>query len=148
MQFKYVIVWSLVFVYLIGENQTNAGKPIRKAYLIENEKALNWQKAVEYCKDLGMSLFMIENFDEFEYLKSIIKLKHDRIVPYWMGAYKADGVFKWIKSGENIKLFLWHAGEPNDNSGNEKCIHTWDNDFDWNDNDCERELSFICEQVE
>ena len=71
-----------------------------------------------------------------------------RILPYWLGAYKVDGVFKWIKSGENIKLFLWHAGEPNDKSGHEKCIHTWDDAFDWNDNDCERELPFICEELE
>ena len=34
---KYVVVLSIVFVYLIGDNQTNAGKSIRKAYLIENE---------------------------------------------------------------------------------------------------------------
>lgn len=72
----------------------------------------------------------------------------DRIAPYWLGAYKIDGIFKWIESGENINLFLWHAGEPNDKSGNEKCIHTWDDAFDWNDNDCERELPFICEVQE
>ncbi|KAM7353699.1 E-selectin-like isoform 2-T2 [Cochliomyia hominivorax] len=92
-----------------------------------------------------MSLFRIDNYEDFDYLKSIIKLKYGRVIAYWLGAYKVNGIFKWIATGENIKVFLWHAGEPNDKSGNEKCIHTWEDNFDWNDNDCIRELPFICE---
>ncbi|KAM7352657.1 lectin subunit alpha-like [Cochliomyia hominivorax] len=141
---KFILFINIFFVYLsFNEIKARSGTP--KAYLIENQKFLNWNAALEYCKNQSMSLFRIDNYDEFEYLKSIIKLKYGRIFPYWLGAYKVNGIFKWIETGEDIKLFLWHAGEPNDKSGKEKCIHTWDDEFDWNDNDCERELPFICE---
>lgn len=70
-----------------------------------------------------------------------------RLYPYWLGAYRINGQYEWPATGEKIKTFFWHEGEPNDKSGNENCIHTWENVFDWNDNDCERELPFICELV-
>ncbi|KAM7351889.1 lectin subunit alpha-like [Cochliomyia hominivorax] len=116
-----------------------------KIYYIENEQFLDWHKANEACLRLGMNLLTIESRGELEYLKQYIKIKYGRIYPYWLGAYRINGKFEWIASGEEIKEFFWHKGEPNDKSGNENCIHTWENDFDWNDNDCERELPFICE---
>lgn len=65
-----------------------------------------------------------------------------------MDAYKLEGIWKWISTGENITKFFWHEDEPNDKSGHERCIHTWGSYFDWNDNDCERVLPFICEADE
>ncbi|XP_037825707.1 lectin subunit alpha-like [Lucilia sericata] len=141
---KFLLFINIIFICLLNDN-VSVAKNINKAYLIEEQKFLTWQNALDYCKNMSMTLFKIENYDEFEYLKSIIKAKYGRIFPYWLGAYKINGIFKWVETGENVKLFLWHAGEPNDKSGHEKCIHTWEEDFDWNDNDCERELPFICE---
>lgn len=127
---------------------------------------LSWNDALDYCKKLNMSLFSIENANEFDYLKTILKTKHGKwhftkyefisclsfyievIFPYWLGAYKTNDSFKWISTGKNIEEFFWHSGEPNNKSGNENCIHTWEELFDWNDNDCERELPFICELEE
>ncbi|KAM7352903.1 lectin subunit alpha-like [Cochliomyia hominivorax] len=116
-----------------------------KMYYFENKKFLDWHKAYQACEDFGMSLVTINSKEELEYLKEYIQMSYGRIYPYWLGAFKINGQFEWIASGEKIKDFFWHEGQPDNKSGNENCIHTWKNDFDWNDNDCERELPFICE---
>ncbi|KAI8116530.1 hypothetical protein FF38_07353 [Lucilia cuprina] len=86
---------------------------------------------------MNMSLLTVRNQEEFDFLKSLIGLRYN--------AYKLEGVWKWISSGDDISEFFWHDGEPNNESGHEKCIHTWNGFFDWNDNDCDRNLPFICE---
>ena len=64
---------------------------------------------------------------------------------FWLDGYKKNGEWIWKSSGKKIEKFFWHQGEPNDISGSENCLNTWDYDFDWNDNDCEKKFYFICE---
>lgn len=62
-----------------------------------------------------------------------------------MGVYNKNGEFVWSATGEKINNSFWHAGEPNDSSGTEKCVHTWWPEFDWNDNNCGNIGPFICD---
>lgn len=75
----------------------------------------------------------------------ILNLNTELIYPYWLGAYRVNGQYVWTATGEKIEQFFWHTGAPNVKSGNEKCIHTWENNFYWFSNDCEREFPFICD---
>lgn len=39
----------------------------------------------------------------------------------------------------------WGSGEPNNAGGGEDCIHLWQGS-QWNDYNCEINLSFICQK--
>uniref|UniRef100_A0A1A9WD05 C-type lectin domain-containing protein n=1 Tax=Glossina brevipalpis TaxID=37001 RepID=A0A1A9WD05_9MUSC len=138
---KLVFTYCCVIFYL---SQVFGYAP-SKAYFFENENFLPWHEAEEFCNKKGMHLFTISNEGDHLFLKNFIQQKYNRLLPYWTGAYKVSNTFTWHSTGEPIKYFIWHENEPNDKSGDERCIHTWENDFDWNDNDCIVRLPFICE---
>ncbi|XP_065358507.1 C-type lectin 37Db-like [Calliphora vicina] len=129
-----LIVFSFFFITISSH----------KIYFISLDR-LNWDAAFSNCKAKGMNLVSIKTREEMEYLKQFLKETYGGVSPLWLGAYRENGQYVWFATGEKIKNFFWHAGEPNDKSGNENCIHTWETDFDWNDNDCELELGFICD---
>ncbi|XP_037826928.1 lectin subunit alpha-like [Lucilia sericata] len=139
MQRKIYINILIVFIIFLITSESH------KMYFIENAKFLDWDDANKACKAKGMDLLTIENKEELDYLKQYINETYGRLFPYWLGAYRTNGQFFWTATGEKIKEFFWHKGQPDDKSGHENCIHTWEGYFDWNDNDCERELPFICD---
>ncbi|TMW42591.1 hypothetical protein DOY81_012328 [Sarcophaga bullata] len=117
-----------------------------KLYYFEEKIKMTHFDANEVCKKMGMSLASIKSKQELEYLKEYLQQEYGHIYPYWLGAYKLDGQWIWIGSGEKIQKFFWHQGEPNNENGIENCIHTWEGHFDWNDKSCTLEkYFFICD---
>uniref|UniRef100_A0A1A9X4K7 C-type lectin domain-containing protein n=1 Tax=Glossina brevipalpis TaxID=37001 RepID=A0A1A9X4K7_9MUSC len=130
---------------LLGIIATAFAFTSNKAYFVYNEGLLQWQDAENSCVKRGMHLVSIESVEESNFLKNFIRLRYQKMPPFWTGGHKINGEWHWIASGEKIKEFIWHVGEPNDLYNNEGCIHTWVNEFDWNDDRCNEELPFICE---
>ncbi|KAL9871922.1 C-type lection lectoxin-Enh3-like isoform 2-T4 [Glossina fuscipes fuscipes] len=130
---------------LLGMIATPFAYKSNKAYYVYNVALLQWRDAESYCAKRNMHLVSIESEGEANFLKNFIRLRYQKMPPYWTGGHKVNGEWHWIASGEKIKDFIWHAGEPNDMNSNEGCIHTWVNEFDWNDDRCNEKLPFICE---
>jgi hypothetical protein len=64
----------------------------------------------------------------------------------WIGLndMATEGAFVWI-NGEPVTYTNWNGGEPNNSSGNEDCGEmSWSNGS-WNDNNCSKTHTFICE---
>ncbi|TMW42592.1 hypothetical protein DOY81_012329 [Sarcophaga bullata] len=106
---------------------------------------MSHEKASEVCKRMGMNLARIKTELEFKYLKEYIHQEYGPLGIFWLDGYKKNGEWIWKGRGEKIEKFFWHQGEPNNKSGKENCLNTWDYDFDWNDNDCEKSFYFICD---
>uniref|UniRef100_A0A1A9WDP1 C-type lectin domain-containing protein n=1 Tax=Glossina brevipalpis TaxID=37001 RepID=A0A1A9WDP1_9MUSC len=140
-----ILLINCVLMMMLGIVTIISAASSNKAYLVYNVALLQWADAEKYCAKRGMHLVSIESEGESNFLKNFIRLKYQKLPPYWTGGHKIEGKWHWIANGEKITNFIWHDGEPNDLYNNEGCIHTWVNEFDWNDDRCNEELPFICE---
>ncbi|TMW41002.1 hypothetical protein DOY81_013918, partial [Sarcophaga bullata] len=117
----------------------------QKLYYFEEKIIMTHANATEECKKMGMNLASIKSKQEREYLKEYIQQAYGKLEAYWLDGFKKNGQWIWMGHGENIETFFWHKGEPNNLSDLENCLQTWDNEFDWNDNDCKKKFHFICD---
>ena len=68
----------------------------------------------------------------------------------WIGIddKSKEGHFIYASDGASIAYTNWHYGQP-DNQNNEDCVDLLDHfEFEWNDDHCDIENSFICERVQ
>ncbi len=58
---------------------------------------------------------------------------------YWLGLsdLEREGHFVRVSDGASPGHASWHAGEPNDNGGEEDCAHMYKEGLRWNDADCQ-----------
>lgn len=50
-----------------------------------------------------------------------------------------------ITTEQQVSYSNWNPGEPND-SGGEDCVHLLESTHKWNDMNCARNLSYICQK--
>ncbi|XP_067660872.1 C-type lection lectoxin-Enh3-like [Haliotis asinina] len=116
-------------------------------YKVFPEKA-TWPEAVAYCKDFGLTLAKVESQREHDFLKNYvtsIKALYPGSVDFWLdGTNMLSGDWIWASTGEKIKQFFWHQGEPNNVSPGEHCL-SMHADYSWDDEHCSYTEAFICE---
>lgn len=79
-------------------------------------------------------------------LKLIIIMKES----IWIGVdnQAGDGVWRSITTGEKAPYINWSAGNPNNHASDQHCASlNWPEKGQWDDNQCWKEFTFICEVV-
>lgn len=127
---------------------------MKRMVLISHEK--NWMDARAHCKSIGMQLLMTPTEKEVENLQTYLnnrifgdRAESDHYWHLWLdGAdHKRNGVWKWMRTGENLIYTTWRSGEPNQGIRN-NCLELWGNDpmqTLWKASDCYHRKRFICE---
>ena len=64
---------------------------------------------------------------------------------FWLGLNDlgTEAAYQW-SDGSNYDYLNWDSGEPNDYHRQENCIHLIRTNGKWNDQHCQRKLSYIC----
>ena len=70
----------------------------------------------------------------------------------WLGATdnQSEGIWIWNSSGSALTYTNWSLGDPDNQGGNENCLHMWHNLGEWNNGNCEYSLAdmgTLCEQI-
>ncbi|XP_021339906.1 neurocan core protein-like [Mizuhopecten yessoensis] len=101
----------------------------------------SWEDAKNDCQSYASNLVKIETADEHLWLR-IFSIQSDYS---WIGANDRDkeGEWRWISDNSTVTFTDWKAGEPNDVGGDEDCVIMG---IHWNDDNCTKENSFICEK--
>uniref|UniRef100_A0A6A7G4S0 CUB and sushi domain-containing protein 3 n=1 Tax=Hirondellea gigas TaxID=1518452 RepID=A0A6A7G4S0_9CRUS len=125
----------------LGSTATYNGK----CYIFYNDLALNFDKALETCRDRGGSLIDETNPALQGFLSWELWMRHRGDVKgqYWMGAVRDPedlSNWKWI-NGNDVSVSFWNLP-----GGNENCAR-----FDgtkgwlWADTNCMADLHFMCQ---
>ncbi|XP_055599756.1 perlucin-like protein [Uranotaenia lowii] len=124
-------------------------------YSIPSIKA-NWYKAFELCASQGQRLVSIGSQKQQDEVVAFIKTT-DKFVPFirfWIGAsdLAEKGTHTWMNSGRLASYSNWGPGEPN-GLQSERCVEmiynqATEHNFFWNDNECDKQFYFVCENVD
>lgn len=79
-----------------------------------------WFEARDYCNSKGGHLVIIENQGEQNFIADIVRKEGNRN-SYWMGAFKENGIFKWI-NGEYLGYTNWAYQQPDNFRGTEDAL--------------------------
>ncbi|KAK6469596.1 snaclec coagulation factor IX/factor X-binding protein subunit B3-like [Huso huso] len=102
--------------------------------LIEEMKT--WTEAQQYCREYHTDLVSIKSASENEDL-----VKKAQGKPFWIGLF--NNPWKWSRQGDNYTFHSWYTGEPNNESGNEKCV-VMNVKGEWYDSSCRGKDFFVC----
>ncbi|OCT90314.1 hepatic lectin [Xenopus laevis] len=108
-------------------------------YIVTTEK--NWEDAQATCKAMNSDLVIINSEKEQNFLASVTKQTQ-----FWIGLKKNKDGWKWVDGTLlNPPDGFWMKGEPNNEYGNEDCVHMWI-DKKWNDKVCTFLQKAFCEK--
>ncbi|XP_017777517.1 PREDICTED: C-type lectin 37Db-like [Nicrophorus vespilloides] len=121
-----------------------------KIYYFETFYKATWFKAFMACSKMGMELLSIDSDEEFDKIHEIVKDKFEykpELSIWTSGAMKEIGQFGWINTGNPVNVSKWWSNTPDNNGGNEFCIHIWFNSklFLLNDIRCTFLSYYICQ---
>ncbi|XP_033106819.1 C-type lectin mannose-binding isoform-like [Anneissia japonica] len=117
------------------------------------ESLKTWNEAHVACSYLGRNsdLVSIESDYENNFVSTLWKTSHNVFVAnsytYWIGLMRSGSSWRWSNYSTS-RYRKWGSGEPNNNGGNENCVHQWKkngNYLTWNDIGCNNLLSYVCE---
>ncbi|KAM3925298.1 hepatic lectin-like [Leptodactylus fuscus] len=107
----------------------------------------DWPKTRNICLKKEADLAVVTSDREQIFLTSYSGVSSSK--RFWIGLHDMDeeGTWIWV-DGTNFKdsYKSWKKGEPNDNDGNEDCVHMW-SFGEWNDVHCDYDNAYgICEK--
>ena len=111
---------------------------------------MTWEDARTYCMGFGGDLVSIINSSEVNFIYN--QTKDMGNYKFWIGLYRnkttSNSRIGWIWSDGNTftNFYQWHFGEPNNYKNNENCAEVFAKSTRWNDNDCSKKFSSICER--
>ncbi len=113
--------------------------------LVDDVEELSWTAAMKQCKEWGGHLAVVSSREEAEFIATLCAGRY-----MFLGASDEaeEGVWSWV-DGTPWKFTHWLAGQPNDYSGRENYLATYD-DGEWVDVDHEGDdfwmpTGFVCE---
>lgn len=71
---------------------------------------MDWFSASDYCNKMGGELVEINSKDEQNFINQLVAGKGR--TAYWIGGWKDETVWRWIKSYETFLFSNWAVGEP------------------------------------
>ncbi len=96
----------------------------------------------EFCLDRGADLTSITDLPEDSFVRDNVAGPRDWFIGLEDLAQEGDYVWS---DGSDATYFAWAFGEPN-NVDNENCVElALEDDWAWNDTNCENEQAFVCE---
>ena len=107
------------------------------------------KKILNMLKSFGLNqqLFMSINVVFFVHRTLKILIAGEGFSRFWIGLDDKiqENSWYWIDGKKAIKSETnWNIGEPND-FGDEDCAEVWNNEFQFNDDDCMHEHVALCE---
>lgn len=115
-----------------------------------------WDNALAKCQGLGAQLVKIESAEENDFIKSMYLNASG--VTFWVGLTDQVQEGDWIwADGSSLRDYEDWFQDPNNLGGNQHCVHIikgplsigeyrfGDDDFGWNDLECNFTLGYICE---
>ena len=103
----------------------------------------DWEGAAAACVASGYTLVRIDDADENRWITDATR-GFFTLTDWWIGASDIDVEGRWIwTDGDPVGWTTWRSGEPND-SGGEDCGELG-SDGQWNDTECWRLRSYVCE---
>jgi hypothetical protein len=112
-----------------------------KQFFLRPEK-LNYEKAQESCKLLGMEIATFNSYLEaLQVLEVVVKL-----TKYAYVGMERDGQTFVNKKGVIVNL-PWAPGEPSNGNGNETCVTVVRDRNGYNDVTCVWINNFICQKL-
>uniref|UniRef100_A0A8P4KFW9 C-type lectin domain-containing protein n=1 Tax=Dicentrarchus labrax TaxID=13489 RepID=A0A8P4KFW9_DICLA len=107
---------------------------------------LTWADAELHCVSQGANLVSIHSLEEENFVKALIKNFDHTKGRSWIGLSDIHKEGRWMWSdGGAVKFVFWSPREPNNNGGNEHCVHTnFERDLKWNDVPCSVTYSSVC----
>ncbi|XP_071361103.1 C-type lectin domain family 4 member M-like [Trachinotus anak] len=105
-----------------------------------------WSKSREDCQSRGADLAIIKSQNEMTFINGLYG--SDKEV--WIGLTDEgiEGQWKWV-DGTPLTTTFWGKGQPNSYDGrNQDCVEFWhraSGKGDWNDENCNIEQNYICE---
>lgn len=123
-------------------------------YLIGTQN-VTWYEAYVLCKQDGMELASINSLEEETALENYAKTV-DVKTGFYGGLWTAGtrngacaSEFVWFSTGKPLIYQKFSPGEPDNSGGVEACIEFFinveNNDYEWNDINCDDKLGFICQ---
>ncbi|XP_017313324.2 macrophage mannose receptor 1 isoform X2 [Ictalurus punctatus] len=135
-----------VFVLLFS-SVCGIGAYIPHRYHFVNENK-TWSEAQNYCREKYTDLASINDMGEM--MKLNYTLKKETVKKAWIGL-KREGTGEWqwsladqtfYRDGDTYRN--WGSRQPDNQGGNEFCVHLYKSGSSWNDNTCNNTFSFVC----
>lgn len=134
-----------------------------------------WAEAAAEARAMGGQLATINSAREQQCIEQVVEAQIcarsrgvnsamglECLTEFWLGGSDArtEGVWRWVElrgrgtvfftgnGGSGRQFTLWADGEPNDAGSGEDClqlVRQGPTEFEWNDNACDREFSFVVE---
>ncbi|XP_063422180.1 macrophage mannose receptor 1-like isoform X2 [Mytilus trossulus] len=107
--------------------------------------SLSWYQAQQFCLANKANLASIHARDENNLLLGMTsKLNQDE---FWIGLNELEkpGKYKW-SDGSVLDFDSWNGNEPNDAFGGERCAGLLSSNGNWNDDNCNQQIGFICKK--
>ncbi|XP_021700862.1 perlucin [Aedes aegypti] len=151
------IILPAVFVAAVSAQELFCSAPSK--FYIPDYKA-NWIAAVQHCNRLGMRLAVVDaEWKQTEIVHLVHSFRHFLAdatrFDLWIGAndLALEGKFIWHATGLGMQFTNWKKDEPNNLHTKEHCLHMWyqpdrDLNWEWNDENCQNNWYFVCENVE
>ncbi|XP_055860838.1 C-type lectin 37Db-like [Biomphalaria glabrata] len=118
-----VVVSSDINVILDNTKVLAKGTFTNKLYYISKSAVSGFTQAKDWCAANGEGYpAEIESLEEFAFLESLVKPNSGlRVFIAGTDAQK-DGTWVSQRTGTQLNVFDWSAGEPNNYSGPEECL--------------------------
>ncbi|XP_065361846.1 lectin subunit alpha-like [Calliphora vicina] len=126
-----------------------------REYLIETDLKYNWYQAYHECARKDSQLVVIDTAEKNNAIIELLKKVVGKSSNLWLGGndeYSSSRDFKrsffWSPTGKEFSFSFWSDKNPDNYRHREHCVHIWDLKplYQWNDNDCTRDMGFICEE--
>ena len=114
----------------------------------------NWHQAWHECARRDQQLVTIESADKNNAIIDLVKRVVGKSHNLWLGGndeYSSSRdygrPFFWSPTGQPFSFAYWSENNPDNYKHQEHCVHIWDTKplYQWNDNDCNVKMGFICE---
>jgi hypothetical protein len=108
--------------------------------------AVTWAQAQQVCRSQATELATITDATELTIVTNTFTAYE-----MWIGLNDLanEGTLVWA-DGDSSTYRAWAPGEPNNSGGNEDCVqmvHDYSFGVSWNDNRCDKNTKFLCEQI-
>ncbi|XP_053358140.1 lactose-binding lectin l-2-like [Clarias gariepinus] len=115
-----------------------------RCFIYQGSK-LNWGSAERHCVNLGGHLASMQNENEYQLVKSIIRIYDKNENPTWIGLSSCQTKYNFFWSdGTKLTYTNWNPREPNRIFG-ECCVQmNYGSYKHWNDISCSRKVPFVC----